>query len=373
MKQKILMVLTLCLLLTGCGFPDGRYVSVKPHQEQRQYTQPSAMAASNYLELVDALNQLIASGMESAAILVADYPKDTLDSGMAVAVRYVMENEAIGAYAVDAIDYSNGSIGGQPAMAVKISYIHTRAEIRRIRSIENMEEADSIIGEALGRYDSGLVLLAKNYNTRDFVQFVEDYAEEYPNLVMETPQVSVSIYGTGTERVVELKFTYQTGRDDLRQMKNLVKPVFEAATMYVSGASSQRQKYTQLYGFLMERFDYHLGTSITPAYSLLHHGVGDSRAFANVYAAMCRGAGLECKVVKGTRYGEPWTWNMVCDNGRYYHVDLLRCNAQGGYVQSTDSQMQDYVWDYSAYPQCGRSQDPAQSEVEWTETADSGK
>ena len=44
----------------------------------------------------------------------------------------------------------------------------------------------------------------------------------------------------------------------------------------------------------MERYDYRIETSITPAYSLLRHGVGDSRAFAVVYAAMCQQAGLEC-------------------------------------------------------------------------------
>lgn len=351
-RSVIVMLLSLSLLLSGCGVFRGSYVSVTPHQEQRQNSLPASITAGDYLELVEALRQLIASGTESGVILVAEYPENTLQSGMEVAARYVMENDAIGAYAVDAIDYSLGSVGGQNALAVKIAYIHSRTEIRRIRTIETMEEADSLVAAALCRYDSGLVLLAKNYSTRDFTLFVEDYAEENPNLVMEIPQVSSNVYGTGTERVVELNFSYQTSRDDLRQMQQLVKPVFEAAAMYVSTDSSQWQQFSQLYSFLMERFEYLVQTSITPAYSLLNHGVGDSRAFANVYAAMCRAAGLTCDVVKGTRYGEPWSWNIIQDNGYYYHVDLLRCSEQGRFSESTDLQMQGYVWDFSAYPAC---------------------
>ena len=353
MKQKIAAVL-LCmsLLLTGCGFANGSYVSVTPHQEQRQNSQLSSITAKNYLELVAALTRMVASGAETGTILVGEYPTDTLENGITVATQYVMDNDAIGAYAVDTIECIKGFSGGQPAVAVKVSYLHSRSELRRIHIIENVEEADQLIAEALFRYDAELVLQVKHYTSKDFVQFVEDYAEKYPNLVMETPKVTADVWGTGTERVVELKFTYQTGRDELRQMQSLVKPVFEAASMYVSGDSSQWQKYSQLYGYLMERFDYMVQTSITPAYSLLHHGVGDSRAFANVYAAMCRTAGLECMVVKGTRQGEPWTWNIVLDGDSYYHVDLMRCSEVGRYAEYTDLQMQDYVWDFSAYPAC---------------------
>ena len=151
---------------------------------------------------------------------------------------------------------------------------------------------------------------------------------------------------------MELQFVYQTNRDSLRQMQSQVKRVFEAAELYVIGDGAQRQKYSQLYAFLMERFDYQLETSITPAYSLLHHGVGDSRAFATVYAAMCRLAGLECMVVTGTCSGEPRVWNIIREGDTYQHVDLLRCNEQGRFREWSDAEMEGYVWDYSSYPQC---------------------
>ena len=211
-----------------------------------------------------------------------------------------------------------------------------------------------------------MVLLVEDFYSRDFTQMVQDYATQFPELVMETPQVAVNLYGTGKSRVVELLFTYQNSRDVLRQMKSQVEPVFSAAALYVSGDGADSQKYAQLYAFLMERFDYTIETSITPAYSLLRHGVGDSRAFATVYAAMCRAAGLECDIITGTFSGEPRTWNLVLDNGYYYHVDLLRSSASGGFREYTDLEMRGYVWDYSAYPVCTGAPEPADTEPVWT-------
>lgn len=361
-RNLILLLLTVSLLLTGCGWLDGSYVSITPHQEQRQNPQTAVISAKDYRELTDALTNMIDAGTESAAINVAEYPEQAVESGMAVAAHYAMESDPIGAYAVEEITYELGTSGGQPAVAVSIQYRHSRGEIRRIRRLENMEDAEKHIEKALTNYEASVVMLVADYSARDFTQLVEDMAKESPQTIMETPQVSAGVYGSGQERVVELNFTYQTGRDALRQMQSQVEPVFEAASLYVSGDGSQWQKFSQLYAFLMERFDYKIETSITPAYSLLHHGVGDSRAFATVYAAMCRAAGLECSIVTGTRSGEPWTWNMVCDNGYYYHVDLLRSSAAGRFQEQTDAHMYGYVWDYSAYPVCTGA--PAVEEAE---------
>lgn len=365
MKKRILpAVLAVSLLLSGCGLFEGSYMSVTPHQEQRQTAHLAAVSAKDYLGLMDALTKMIAAGTETATINVSEYPANAVESGMAVAMRYALENDPIGAYAVDKIEYALGFSGGQPAVAVEITYLHTRAEIRRIQTIEHMEEADILVTRALENYDAGLVMLVQNYRAKDFTLLAEAFAEEKPQLVMEIPQVSTIVYGTGRQRVVELNFIYQTARDALRQMQSQVKPVFEAAALYISEDSSQWQKFSQLYGFLMERFDYTVETSITPAYSLLHHGVGDSRAFATVYAALCRQVGLECSIVTGTRSGEPWTWNIIEDNGLYYHVDLLRSNGKGRFQELTDYQMQGYVWDYSAYPACKGPEQAAQEPEE---------
>lgn len=352
MKQKLIcFLLAVSMLLTGCG-GGKKYVSVKPHQEQRQNAQTEAAVAASSQDLMQILEDMIRSGAENGVIYLTEYPADRVESGMELAVGYAMNTYPLGAYAVESISYEVGVSGSLPAMAVDISYRHNDAQIRQIRDIVYMDEAEPLVAQALEEYAPRLVLRVELYFEMDFQEMARNFAETNPEAVMETPRVAVGVYGTGASRVVELSFTYENSRDALRLMHSQVKPVFDAAEMYVSGDADDRQKYAQLYAFLMERFDYKVETSITPAYSLLHHGVGDSRAFATVYAAMCRRAGLECMVVTGTRSGEPWVWNIILDNGSYQHVDLLRCSEQNRFRTVADRDMGGYVWDYSAYPQC---------------------
>lgn len=356
MKRIILALAAVLVMLSGCSWMDGEYLSVTPHQQQLTGAQSGSLSASDYYGLRSILSDLVAAGTENAVIHVAEYPQDLLENGMEAAVHYIRDLLPLGAYAVQDVTYEIGTGGGQPAISVNISYIHGRSEIRKIRHVDSMTDARDTIAEALEQCSEGVVLLVNNYSQTDLVQLVEDYADENPDLIMETPQVAVGLYpDSGANRVVELKFTYQTSRDSLRQMQTQVQRVFRSAALYVSSDGDDTQKFTQLYTFLTERFDYKLETSITPSYSLLYHGVGDSEAFACAYAAMCRAAELECHVVSGTCAGEARFWNLIREGDIYYHVDLIESKAAGQLVKLTDDQMQGYVWDYSAYPAAGSS------------------
>ena len=351
MKRIMLISLMVCLLLSGCGWMDGSHVTVTDHREQSPGSQSSALAASDGEELRAVLRQLVESGTESGIIDVAEYDPDKLERGIENAAEDICTKFPLGAYAIDTLTYEIGDGGGHPAISVDISYIHGRSEIRQIREAADMEAAWEIITEVLDSCAEGVVLLVDNYEQTDLQQMTEDFAAENPHIVMETPQTAVGVYPEkGASRILELKFTYQTSRDVLRQMQSQVERVFSSAAYYIDSDSGEMQKYTQLYTFLMERADYTIETSITPSYSLLIHGVGDSKAVATAYAAMCRQVGLECQVVSGTRAGEPWYWNLIRCEGEYFHADLLKCDEQDVFECLTDDQMQGYVWDYSAYP-----------------------
>ena len=347
--KRLIPLLALCALLCGCDSVfDGSYHSRTFHEEQGSHNQ-STITATDIETLRIVMEDLVSSGTLNAVINVTDFDTDAVKSAMGAVSDYICTAYPLGAWAVDDLTYEIGDSGNMHAISVNITYLHSRAQIRRVQTVADVKAAEAAIGQALSNCETDLVLLVEQYKKTDFTQMVSDFADENPNQVMEMPQVLAGIYpDSGTSRVVELNFTYQTSREALRNMQNQVQPVFSAARLYVSGDGSDLQKFTQLYSFLMERFEYTQETSITPSYSLLRHGVGDSRAFATVYAAMCRRADLPCLVITGTRNGEPWTWNMVCDEGRYYHVDLLHST---GFTELTDEQMDGYVWDYSAYPE----------------------
>ena len=277
-----------------------------------------------------------------------------LDTYVDMAVKHTVNWDAVGAYAVEDITYEVGKNAGRTAVAVNITYNRSRSEILRIMHTETMDEAKQEIAKALENCEANVVLLVSNYTRTDFVQLVQDYVEFHPEKCMELPQVTAAVYpDSGTERVVEISFAYQTSRDSLRMMQKYVQPVFTAASLNVSGEEGEGEKFSRMYAFLMERNDYRVETSLTPSYSLLRHGVGDSKAFATVYSAMCREAGLDCQIVSGTRAGIPWVWNIICEDGVYYYVDLLISEANGRMTRMTENNMSGYVWDYSAYPQTG--------------------
>ena len=351
MKRLAVMLVMVCFLLCGCSLMDGEHLSVTPHELPVSGNQSTVLSVSDYKGLKEVLESMVQAGTESMVINVAKYNRQLLDNGVKTAVKHLEENYPLGSWAVEKVEYEIGTGGGQPVVSVNISYIHGRSQIRQIQKIEGMEELEARVEEALEECTDSLVLLVDQYERKDLIQLVEDYAGSHPNLVMEIPEMAVGIYPNsdpGT-RVVELRFTYQTSREALRQMQNQVKRVFASAELYINSDSNVSQKYSQLYSFVMERYDYSLGTSITPAYSLLIHGVGDSEAFASVYAAMCRQAGLECQVISGTKNGEAYYWNLIRVDNKLLHVDLLEASSQDGFVCYESEQMEGYVWDYSAY------------------------
>lgn len=354
MKRPVFWgAILLCLLLAGCNWAEGNFHSATLHQEHIQNGDISDVSAANAQELCTALENMIAIGQEKAIVYVTEYDPDKVSTGIRNAVRNTLQNYPLAAYAVEDIAYELGTSGGKSAIALEITYIHNRAEIQRIQKTADMEQAKEAIFTALTECDSGLVLWTENYVQLDFDQLVQDYSQTWPQYIMETPQLVANIYPeTGSSRILELKFSYENSREDLRAMESYVNSIFKAAGLYVSSEDTDGVKLNQLYGFLMERFDYQVDTSITPAYSLLRHGVGNSKAFATVFAAMCRQAGLECLVVTGTCNGEPRYWNIVLDAETYYHVDLLKSAELGKLQKLTDGAMGGYVWDYSAYPVC---------------------
>lgn len=365
MKQRLAFLVLLCLLLGGCSWMRGSYSSVTPHEEHSQTGLDEVITAKDYIQLRQALEELIQAGRTSAIIYVPDFDPNQVGTSMDMAIRYVRNTFPVGAYAVEEIRYELGASSGRPAVAVEISYAHSYVEIQKIRRVPDMDSAKEIVYQVLDSHNGGVVLWVDSYASMDIAQLTESYGAEHPDRLMEIPQVVVGLYPeNGVSRIVEIQFTYQNSRDTLRQMQQQTQQLFTSAEMYVSPDASDHLVLTQLYTFLVERFDYKVDTSITPAYSLLRHGVGDSKAFATVYAAMCRNAGLECFVVTGTRAGEPWCWNIVRDNGLYFHVDLLRCNASGGFAELLDGDMAGYVWDYSGYPPCDKRALPQESATE---------
>lgn len=346
-RRIIALAAAAALLLSGCGWMDGSYVSVTPHRVGvSQTVEGDARPVRSYMELRSALVSLIEDGITEGFFSLAEYPREDVVADMDRAVEYALGTYPIGAYAVESIDYDFGTGLGSSAISVDITYRRSREEISRIRTVRRRSGAEAAIAGALDECAQVLVIQVAGYQEMDFAGIVREYAWLNPDRVVETPSVSVAVYpDRGDTRVVELTFRYQTDQETLRAMRAEVQPVFSSAALYVSGQAGDLTKFAQLHAFLTERFDYTLGSSVTPAYDLLCRGVGDSQTFARIYAAMCSRIGLEALSVSGTRNGVPHWWNLVKIDGVWRHLDLL---APAQFL--TDAEMEGYEWVRENWP-----------------------
>ena len=354
MKKRIAWILILSLLLSGCGaWMDGEYYSITPHTNPDDPGSEALSTVSTYEDICNVLENMVRGAVDSRIVSVAANAGSRLALNINQAIRYIKSIFPLGAYAVEDITYEIGVRQGLSAVAFTITYNHNRNVLPSIRHVANMATAKTLISTALNQCDSSLVLYVENYTSTDCLQFVRDYALANPAQVMETPKITETHYpANGNQRVIEFQITYQSSRSTLRNMQDYVQPVFSSAALYVRGETEEQIKFERLYSFLMQRNSYRQESSITPAYSLLRHGVGDSRAFASVYAAMCQQANLDCRIIFGTRNGQPWYWNIIRQDGQFYHVDLLYSYNTDQFCLRADSQMEGYVWDYATYPAC---------------------
>ena len=164
MKGLRLVTLLLCAaLLTGCDAFDGQYVRVTPHAMQPSKSQTETAQAENYTELRNILVQMAASGTESGVILVPDYPEADLSDGLSIARRHVCSFDPVGSYALEGMTYEIGKKNGTPAVAVELSYRHSRSDIRGIVKLGSPEEIEGAVLKALENLDARKVLLVANY------------------------------------------------------------------------------------------------------------------------------------------------------------------------------------------------------------------
>lgn len=349
MKNRVLIfsLLAFSLLLSGCSMYEGRYSHVVPHQLQSVQNQSQTLRARSAEELCAVLDSLVASTTSNAAIYIEHIDEEDLQTVLLSTAEYMRSESPLGTFALENISLEPGTNRGRTAVAAELTFNRSAVEIRQMITVGDISQARTEVENALIACRPRLALLILEYQDTDFTQMVADLSRGNIQNIMEQPHVAEEVFGTGSSRVVELNFSFENSRDALRAMQAQVQPIFNAANLYVSGDTEDRQKYSHLYAFLMERFDYTFETSITPAYSLLMHGVGDSRTFAYVYAAMCRNAGLPCDVVTGTRNGDPWIWNRIVYDENEYYVDLIRSSHSGIFRAMRPGEMTGYVWDYS--------------------------
>ena len=206
MKCRIFaaMCVLICFLLGGCGFwMDGEYLSVTPHEEQNLHVVSGVIEVSNYVQLRNAIAELIESGADGGTISVSSFNSTTAHHYANVAVNYVMDSNPIAAYAVKEITFEVETGRGATVIAFDIAYRHGRSEILQIKKTGSLDDVRAVITSTLDNCEDSVVLRINQYNAVDIVQLIQDHAYANPDRVMEVPQVQADIYPEeGKDRVI---------------------------------------------------------------------------------------------------------------------------------------------------------------------------
>lgn len=212
MRQMTAILLAVILVFPLCGcsaWMDGSYVSVVPHEPEAVSEKKEIEDAFSYLDLRNALIGMVESSTQNAVFAVSLLDMKFADYYMDVAIAYIKESYALGAYTVSDITYEFGTNQGNHVVAVDITYNQRRSAILRMKQISDMDGAEALVLSSLNNHENSVVFMVDQYDDTDFVALVNGYVSSNPEQAIDLIQTDVSVYPqTGQQRIVEIAFTY---------------------------------------------------------------------------------------------------------------------------------------------------------------------
>ena len=383
MKGTILSgVLAASLLLTGCASMLTReYGSVEPHSATLvsegdantlraesyqdvvngfQLHNGSRIDATMRRSLVDTilndfqafLDQLRADGRILGGSIRFDGEEPDVRALLDEACLEVVQEDPLGAYAVEYIKYNVAPIVGSYEADVHITYRRSREQVAAITDATGASAIRSELSEALAAF-SPEVVLRISYFEEDEAYLRQLVREAYlsdPASALGMPEAEIAMYPeSGPRRIVEILLTYPKSRETLESQRNSLRREAERLAEECAG-TSVRERLACLAG-LAGAYDPAGGST---AYDALLGSGADSQGLALSFALLCAQAELNCVVVDGQLNGTAHQWNVVETDGGWRHVDLTQ---EGDLRFWTDGELTGagYSWRSDLVPQCGEA------------------
>ena len=209
MKGTILSgVLAASLLLTGCASMLTReYGSVEPHSATLvSEGDANTLRAESYQDVVNGLIYFINRGAESGSIRF-DGEEPDVRALLDEACLEVVQEDPLGAYAVEYIKYNVAPIVGSYEADVHITYRRSREQVAAITDATGASAIRSELSEALAAF-SPEVVLRISYFEEDEAYLRQLVREAYlsdPASALGMPEAEIAMYPeSGPRRIVEI-------------------------------------------------------------------------------------------------------------------------------------------------------------------------
>lgn len=330
MKKLLIYVLILCLLCGCAPFRSNTYVVVEPHDEDYEVAIDSnAVTVNSYLGLKNAITDMVEEGVTDGVIRAEAYSGDVTDD-IDRAVYEIWRGDPLGAFAVDYMTYDCSKIVSYYELHIHATYRRTPEEIASVEYVSNVDGIKDRMRETMSRYDSVLRVRVSDYQDVDYEALVSELFWENPEFALEKPDVTVTSYPeSGSQRILEIQFTYDTPQEDLVSMQQVAEERLEYLVwLYGSDNDdmvSARRFYNRLIrdGELFNSQSDEVGMADS-IYGAIIENSATSYGYAQTYYLMLQARNIPCELVSMNYMGQMRYVCLVTLDEKDYYVDPVR-------------------------------------------------
>lgn len=368
MRGRIItFLLFFCLTLSGCSALLSRsYTTVTPHSATpKAEGDPTTLRVESHQELVNALIYLISQGDETGTIRLYNY-EDDVDAALDDACQEVIQEDPLGAYAVDAIRYQITPIVAYCEADVQITYRRTHEQVAAIVAATGATSIRSQLMEVMSTFGEEVALRISYFEGDEAYihTLIRQAYYDIPEAALDLPDAQVTIYpASGQPRIVEIQLTYHLQRRELERRRTaLARKVNELAVALWDARGDAGIQRVAAEILAAGQYDATGGSS---AYHALLEGTADSQGLSLAAALLYQRLGWTSQVVEGLQNGEPHYWTIVLTDQGYRHLDLTQEPLEDQFALMEDWEITQlgYHWDTLALPQCGEQTAPSEALV----------
>ena len=346
-SQALALLTAAALTLSGCSsLLEQEYTHITPHNAAPTAEgDPSTLRADSYQELVNALIYLVDKGIEKGTVRLYTNQED-ISADLEAACLEVVQEDPLGAYAVEYITYSTSSVVSYTEATVNITYRRTKEQVDSIVRATGITAIRSELASAMSSFKPECVLRISYFDEDE--SFIQELAKQayynVPAYALGMPELQVTLYpDSGQQRIVEILLTYSMEQVELEQRQSVLSQKLNQLSETLD-TSSGDAGFVSAAQAIVSVGSYSENGGST-AYDLLKGGTANSEGFALTMAALCQNLGLPCRVVWGTLNGTPHFWNLVQSKSGWRHMDLTASNGES-FPFYTDRQMMLAGYDY---------------------------
>lgn len=360
MKRSIpALALAAVLILSGCAsMLERSYTSSTPHVDYSITEDPSILRAESYRALVNSILYFVGEHTDRGTIRLYNYTGN-VEADLAAACSEVTEEDPLGAYAVDTLNYSATRILSYYEIDLRISYHRTAAEVAAIRPVSGLSGLSAQLSEMVaGQSDS--VTLRTSYFTGDsalvsHLFWLSFYSN--PATVTDAPSFTARFFPEeGPQRILELSAEWPIRGQELADYSAALAAAADALTAAAPPAGAQ---YTveELASLLYGAVSYDPNGSHTALDALSGVPVNDlGLLLALEY--LCQENGIEASAVSDTAGAQFWLIVSTPSGYRHLLPRDLRPDPESEEPWAlplyTDGELTalNFTWSAELYPAC---------------------